>query len=37
MPAGATVAIVNAEGNSLDSFADFVLAGNAGEILPRLL
>lgn len=35
--AGAKVAVVNAEPTSLDSFADFVLKGKAGEILPRLL
>jgi NAD-dependent deacetylase len=35
--AGARVAIVNAEPTPLDSAADWILQGRAGEILPRLL
>lgn len=35
--AGAKLAVINPEPTTLDSFADFVLTGKAGEILPRLL
>ncbi len=35
--AGARVAVINAEPTPLDSSADFVVTGKAGEILPRLL
>ena len=35
--AGACVAIINAEPTPLDSMADWVLRGHAGDILPRLL
>ena len=34
---GAKLAVINPEATPLDSFADFVLTGKAGEILPRLL
>ena len=34
---GAKVAVINPEPMPLDSSADFVLTGKAGEILPRLL
>jgi len=34
---GAILAVINPEPTPLDSFADFVLTGKAGEILPRLL
>jgi NAD-dependent SIR2 family protein deacetylase len=35
--AGTRVAIVNAEPTPLDSAADWILQGRAGQILPRLL
>ncbi|MFB3921813.1 MAG: NAD-dependent deacetylase [Terriglobia bacterium] len=35
--AGAKLAVINPESTPVDSYADFVLPGKAGEILPRLL
>ena len=35
--AGARVAVVNPEPTAVDRFADWVLRGSSGELLPRFL